>query len=74
MSIFAFDAISHPPTAAAADKARSEAAAARTDALRGELHSLIAGECVMCGDAMVRSIDAPFVDPSEHEEIDSWRI
>lgn len=38
----------------------------RIDRLKGELDDLIAGECVLCGSAMIRSIDSPF--PCNTEE------
>ncbi|KAJ2780718.1 tethering complex subunit [Coemansia javaensis] len=42
---------------------------------RQQLDALVAGECVLCGEAMIKSISEPFVDedPSPGAE-DSWSI
>ncbi|XP_076366787.1 vacuolar protein sorting-associated protein 18 dor isoform X3 [Tachypleus tridentatus] len=36
--------------------------------LKMELDDLIASECLYCGDIMIRSVDAPFIDPEEYTE------
>ncbi|EDO47847.1 predicted protein [Nematostella vectensis] len=43
------------------------------DTLKAELDELIAGECVYCGEMMIRSIDQPFISPDEFDEVQkSW--
>lgn len=41
---------------------------------RQELDSIIASECLLCGDRMIDSIDSGFIDyDGEMEEIESWK-
>ncbi|XP_022256973.1 vacuolar protein sorting-associated protein 18 homolog [Limulus polyphemus] len=41
--------------------------------LKMELDDLIASECLYCGDIMIRSVDAPFIDPEEYTEaLQGW--
>ncbi|KAJ3040940.1 hypothetical protein HDV00_010151 [Rhizophlyctis rosea] len=42
--------------------------------LKEELDDLVANECVLCGDLMIRSVDKPFVRPDETDEIASWAL
>ncbi|XP_071954720.1 vacuolar protein sorting-associated protein 18 homolog [Antedon mediterranea] len=43
------------------------------DQLRNELDDIIAADCVNCGEIMIRSINKPFIEPSEYESaINSW--
>ncbi|KAI7872144.1 hypothetical protein BDF14DRAFT_729464 [Spinellus fusiger] len=47
---------------------------ARTEQLKEELDDIVAGECVLCGDIMIKSIDQPFLGEEEAELIASWAI
>jgi len=42
--------------------------------LRTTLDELIASECVLCGDIMIKSIEKPFVNDSEIEIIRGWEL
>lgn len=43
--------------------------------LREELDDLVASECVLCGELMIRSIDQAFIQAlEERDEIDSWLL
>lgn len=42
--------------------------------LKAELDSLVAGECLMCGDKMIDSISRPFVDIRDEEEYRAWYV
>ena len=43
--------------------------------LQSQLDELVAAECVRCGDAMVRSIDKPFISDDDMEfAIKSWYL
>ena len=37
-----------------------------------KLDSIVAEECVYCGDLMIKCIDQPFVDADERADVDSW--
>ena len=37
-----------------------------------EFDSVVAGECILCGDLMVRSIDVGFI--GDRNEVDGWKI
>ncbi|CAH1786190.1 unnamed protein product [Owenia fusiformis] len=51
----------------------STPAQGKGQSLKVELDELVAGECVFCGDYMIRNIDKPFIDPAEYSEvISSW--
>src|SRR5579862_494691 len=54
-----------------ADLGRSGGEEARQKAME-EFDVVVAGECVLCGDLMVKSIDLGF--PGERSELDGWRI
>lgn len=41
----------------------------RKDELRAEVEDLIAGECIHCGDIMIKLIDKPFIEDSEFDAI-----
>ena len=44
-------------------------------ALKTQLDELVAGECVRCGDAMIRAIDKPFIaDDQLGEAIKTWYL
>ncbi|XP_028399921.1 vacuolar protein sorting-associated protein 18 homolog [Dendronephthya gigantea] len=40
--------------------------------LRADQDELVASECVMCGEFMIRSIDQPFINPDE-DALESWK-
>jgi hypothetical protein len=63
-----------PSGASQSTDARREARESELDALRSELNALVAGECVLCGDIMMRSIERPFVDGDEEAEVASWSL
>ncbi|KAJ1958961.1 tethering complex subunit [Dispira parvispora] len=43
--------------------------------LKAELDGIVAAECVLCGDMMIRTIDKQFVDEDkEHELVTSWAV
>ncbi|KAJ1976423.1 tethering complex subunit [Dimargaris xerosporica] len=47
----------------------------RLGQLKSELDSLVAGECILCGEMMIKTVDRPFVDvDKEHELIASWDV
>ncbi|KAL1465924.1 hypothetical protein MTO96_026986 [Rhipicephalus appendiculatus] len=42
--------------------------------LMNELDDLIASECLFCGEIAIRSVDEPFIDPEEYEQVmNDWR-
>ncbi|MBN3304973.1 VPS18 protein, partial [Amia calva] len=36
--------------------------------IKSDIDDIIAGECVYCGELMIKSIDKPFIDPQKYEE------
>jgi len=47
---------------------------AQTQAIKEELDNLVATECLYCGDAMIRSLDEPFIPPKDFEKmLESWK-
>jgi hypothetical protein len=46
----------------------------KIEQLREELDDIVASECVLCGDIMVKSIDQPFIGDEEIEVVSSWAI
>lgn len=47
----------------------------RIEKLKGEeLEVVVAGECPLCGDLMVRGVDEPFVGIDEGREVELWAI
>lgn len=46
----------------------------RCASLKEDLDELIASECPLCGDLMVKSIDRPFVAEDELDAIRSWQL
>lgn len=46
----------------------------RIEQLKEELDDIIASECVLCGDMMIKSIDQPFIGNEEIDVATSWAI
>ena len=46
----------------------------KLEKLKDDLDDLIAGECLLCGDVIIKSIADPFIQPSEMLEIESWAV
>lgn len=44
------------------------------DQQREELDHLIASECILCGEIMIKSIVKPFINPEEIDIIKSWEV
>jgi len=44
------------------------------DALTAELDDYIAAECLFCGDAMIKTIDDPFITEDEQAELSTWDL
>ncbi|KAI9094312.1 Pep3/Vps18/deep orange family-domain-containing protein [Phlyctochytrium arcticum] len=42
--------------------------------IKEDLDELVASECPLCGDLMIKSIDKPFVGPDENEVVQSWSL
>lgn len=41
--------------------------------LKADQDELVASECVLCGEFMIRSIDQPFITPEEYDDVmKSW--
>ena len=40
----------------------------RKEQLRAELDDLVAGECISCGDLIIRTIDVPLIDETEFDD------
>jgi len=38
------------------------------------LDDLVASECVLCGDIMIKSVEKPFITDSEIEVVRSWEL
>ncbi|KAG2188073.1 hypothetical protein INT44_000824 [Umbelopsis vinacea] len=47
---------------------------ARSEQLKEELDDIVASECVLCGDIMIKSIDQPFVSEDEVDAVMSWSV
>ncbi|KAJ3009225.1 hypothetical protein HKX48_008090 [Thoreauomyces humboldtii] len=47
---------------------------AEADALKEDLDDLVASECPLCGDLMIRSVDRPFIADTEIELVASWQL
>ncbi|KAJ3341550.1 Vacuolar protein sorting-associated protein 18 like protein [Gonapodya sp. JEL0774] len=64
-----------PPTStsATAATAQHKKNLAELAQLRDELDDIVAGECILCGDLMIRTVDRPFVDPEKETlAIEAW--
>lgn len=46
----------------------------KIEQLREELDDIVASECVLCGDIMIKSIDQPFIGDEEIDIASSWAI
>lgn len=46
----------------------------RVEKLKEELDDIIAGECILCGDVMIKAIDQPFINSEEMAIVASWAI
>jgi tetratricopeptide (TPR) repeat protein len=44
----------------------------KADELRAELDEVVASECVFCGEAMLRTIDQPFITAADKSIVESW--
>ncbi|TPX38727.1 hypothetical protein SeLEV6574_g07674 [Synchytrium endobioticum] len=42
--------------------------------MKEELDVLVASECALCGEAMIKSIDKPFIGDDEWRTLDSWAV
>ena len=49
-------------------------APSESNQLRINLDDLVASECVLCGDIMIKSVEKPFITDSEIEIIRSWEL
>ncbi|KAG0167963.1 hypothetical protein DFQ28_011230 [Apophysomyces sp. BC1034] len=47
---------------------------ARTEKLKDQLDDIVANECALCGEFMIKSIDQPFIGDEEVEMASSWVI
>jgi len=46
----------------------------QSDQIKAELDELIAGECLFCGENMIKTIDMPFIQLDESDVLKSWQI
>jgi vacuolar protein sorting-associated protein 18 len=46
----------------------------RVDALKAELDNLVASQCVLCSDFMIKQINEPFILPSEKALQEKWAV
>lgn len=46
----------------------------KVEQLREELDDIVASECVLCGDVMIKSIDQPFIGDEEMDVAATWAI
>lgn len=46
----------------------------KIDQLREEFDDIVASECVLCGETMIKSIDQPFISDEELDVVTSWAI
>jgi hypothetical protein len=46
----------------------------KIDQLHEELDDIVASECILCGDIMIKSIDQPFIGDEELDIATSWAI
>jgi len=55
------------------DGVNSVAVQQKSNSLRAQLDNLVAAECPLCGDLMIRLIEVPFIQPKE-DAISKWAI
>lgn len=55
-------------------KKKEPSSVARAEQLKEELDDIVASECVLCGDIMIKSIDQPFIGDDETDVVASWAI
>ncbi|CAJ0764682.1 7508_t:CDS:10 [Entrophospora sp. SA101] len=46
----------------------------KVDQLKDELDDLVASECILCGDLMIKTIEQPFINGEEGDLLASWAI
>ncbi|CAG8483434.1 620_t:CDS:10 [Paraglomus occultum] len=46
----------------------------KVDQLKDELDDLVASECILCGDIMIKTIEEPFISPEETDLLASWAV
>lgn len=46
----------------------------KVDQLKDELDDLVASECILCGDMMIKTIEKPFINDEESDLLASWAI
>nr|CAD7570178.1 unnamed protein product [Timema californicum] len=39
------------------------------DQLKADINSIVASECLFCGDMMIRSIDRPFIENEDYDKV-----
>jgi len=47
---------------------------AKSEQLKEELDDIVASECILCGDLMIKTIDQPFLVEEESEAMVSWEV
>lgn len=52
----------------------SDLSIGKIEQLKEELDDIIASECVLCGEMMIKSIDQPFIGSEEIDVASSWAI
>lgn len=65
-----------PGDAAAADVGmrNNNSAIPRAEQLKDELDDIVASECILCGEYMIKTIDQPFIGDDETEVLAQWSI
>ncbi|CAB4425152.1 unnamed protein product [Rhizophagus irregularis] len=68
--------VNHPPDPAAATYNEDDVAVfvPKIDQLKDELDDLVASECILCGDMMIKTIEQPFINDDENDLLKSWEI
>jgi hypothetical protein len=46
----------------------------KVDQLKDELDDLVAAECILCGDMMIKTIEQPFINDEENDLLASWAV
>ena len=63
-----------PGDAAALDGAQNDPRLGHAEQLKDELDEIVASECALCGDIMIKSIDQPFIADDDVDVIASWTV